>query len=149
MRCLRWSGIAAMTLGMAGCAMCRIPQRGSAEQLAGEYRLVINPGQVIKGGLGEISSALESERLILYGDGTFEQECRFKNGEHFRSEKRSWRLDERNADFSLLKNCAGFLLNGNGEETGASLIVEFGKPNLILLHPDVNVYYEQVKQGPV
>ena len=115
-------------------------------QLVGEYRLVINPGQVVKGGLGELSSSLESESLLLHADGSFEQECRFRSGERFRAEKRSWRFDG-NVVFSMIKDCSGFL-GRNGEETAASLVVEFGKPNLILLHPDVNVYYEHVKQGP-
>jgi hypothetical protein len=103
---------------------------------------VIQPNQVTAGDGSEISRHLVSEDLVLRKDGRFDQSCHLASGETYRSVSGTWGINLGYVHFSKLKDCSGFL-GQLGGETGASLIVNTGKPIRILLNPDLSVYYER------
>ena len=103
----------------------------------------------------EINPAFRSAALTLMPDGTAHQTCEYTNGTKYESSGITWSYGgDGNVYLSPLKDCSwvwgelmdrreGLLEKPAG---GASLIVEWGPKPVILMHPDINAFYEW--QGP-
>jgi hypothetical protein len=127
-----------MILGIA-CANCgRDPGPAEARlQLTRQYRLVLNSRTV--------DPQLDSSDLVLRADGTFVQRCRFKDRPR-EEVAGTWSFSPpRNVFFSRFRDCAR-VFGDFPPDGGASLIVEFSNPPVIVLSPDiVGVFYEGLR----
>ena len=84
-----------------------------------------------------------------------DQICEYKDGTKYESSGMTWTYrGDGNVHLSPLKDCSwvwGELMDrGEGSletpQGGASLVVEWGRNPVILMHPDINAFYEW--QGP-
>jgi hypothetical protein len=80
--------------------------------------------------------------LLIRADGTFEQSCSYTSPQSNRNTKGTWHSDETRISFDPFLDCAGVF--PFWDIKGGSLLVEGSttKP-LLLLNPDVNIFYEQ------
>jgi hypothetical protein len=103
----------------------------------------------------DINPAFRSASLKLMPDGTAQQICEYKDGTKYESSGMTWTYrGDGNIHLSPLKDCSwvwgelmdrreGLLETPQG---GASLVVEWSRKPVILMHPDLNAFYEW--QGP-
>ncbi len=142
----KWFRDSWVALWLLGCLACELGSSSAAKtkRLVGEYRLAFQTDQIMPGGDAGGLQNLVSDELVLRADGTFDQMCSFKSVAPYRASGGSWRFDG-GVYFSSIKDCSG-ILGKRGETTAASLIIRSsGRSTLILLNPDVNVYYEKVR----
>jgi hypothetical protein len=108
--------------------------------LAGTYELVVGTNQTVS------RKDLAKSTLVLSANGTFVQDCQFSDGKS-EAMKGEWRPLRGNIHFSKFKDCAGAWPGGLEGGGGASLVLEsrlWSSP-VILLSPDVNVYYHRTE----
>jgi hypothetical protein len=127
-------GLVAIFLS-AACASTPGPEEGT-KLLVGRYSLVVGSGNETA-----LSRSLKQETLVLEGSGLVSQDCTFADGRTFHRSGGTWRYSDGNVSFRI-RDCAGFL-SANGADTFASLVVEFADPPIILLHPDLSVFYKR------
>lgn len=116
---------------------CGCPsERELAEQLVGEYKLIVGSNQPVH------NEQFLSSTLIIYENGKFRLNCANKNGG---SEILSgtWEVDGQHIYFDRFVDCAG-VWPTELADTGANLIVECSNPPIILIDPDINVFYDRV-----
>lgn len=124
---------------LLGCQRVPSPMEAKKE-LIGQYKLFIGADKTFIRNKDLLSST-----LVLRSDGTFEEECIFQNKGRSTIDG-SWHYFEGNVQFSRFRDCAGVWPSEIVKEDGAaSLIVRFSKPPIILISPDVNVFYERVE----
>ena len=96
---------------------------------------------------GEINPNFKSASLELRADGTALQTCEFKDGKKYRSSGARWSYNgDGNVSIDPIKDCSWVYGDRDGPldlpKKGASLIVEWaGKPTIVM-HPDLNAFYE-------
>lgn len=106
-------------------------------KLIGDYDLVADRNQPIT------RKDLQSSLLKISSDGTFKQECRYRNGT-VDSISGTWSYSNRRVQFSVFKDCVGvWPPSSTGQDGAANLVVELSAPTIILLSPDTNVRYER------
>jgi len=142
-----WAWQLSLVLGAlaicVGSACRRAPNFEEGQRrLAGSYTYFDRRGQ------NEINSNFKSGSLELRADGTALQTCEFKDGKRYQSSGARWSYDgDGNVSIDPLKDCSWVNpLNRDGPlevpKTGASLIVEWGRRPVIVMHPDINAFYE-------
>jgi hypothetical protein len=94
-----------------------------------------------------INPNFRSASLELRTDGSASQTCEFKDGKRYQSSGAKWSYDGGgNVSITPLKDCSW--VYGDRDEplevpkTGASLIVEWAGKPVIVMHPDLNAFYE-------
>lgn len=94
-----------------------------------------------------INPNFRNASLELRPDGSASQTCEFKDGKRYQSEGAKWSYDGGgNVSVTPLKDCSW--VYGDRDEpldvpkTGASLIVEWAGKPVIVMHPDLNAFYE-------
>ncbi len=116
-------------IALIGLTSCEPALRAS--DLVGRYRLIDNHEAIEWNGSSELS---------IRADGTFEQSCGAVAGP-VKSVSGRWERNEGNIWLTRFIDCAGVF--GRPVSSGASLIVEGGNPPIILVDPDLNVFYER------
>ena len=118
---------------------------GSA-RLVGAYRLFDS-----RSSFEGINPSYKSASLVLRPDGTALQVCIYHDGTKYESSGMTWAYrGDGNVHLSPFKDCswvhrgAFVLREGPLEkpEGGASLIVQWGNQPNILIHPDLNPFYQ-------
>lgn len=105
--------------------------------LPGVYELYVDPKAEVH------RRDLVSSRLTVMENGSFTQTCTYRDKTPLAFEG-FWRPLENNVWFEPFKDCAGvWAQDSAGEGKGASLIIKESPP-IILLDPDVNVFYRQI-----
>jgi hypothetical protein len=94
----------------------------------------------------EIGPNFKSASLDLRTDGTVLQACDFRDGKRYEG-RATWSYDgDGNVFIKPLKDCSWVYDDRDGPlevpQKAASLIVEWGRKPVILMHPDVNAFYE-------
>lgn len=107
--------------------------------LVGEYRLVVGDPQFLKDKRGY------KDQINVRGDGTFSHVCERDGVVIHELSREKWSFDGKNIHFSTYRDCLGVWPKAKDDRPeGASLIVELTDPVVILLSPDLNIYYEKV-----
>jgi hypothetical protein len=94
-----------------------------------------------------INPNFRSASLELRTDGSASQTCEFKDGKRYQSSGANWSYDGGgNVSITPLKDCS-WVYDDRDEplevpKTGASLIVEWAGKPVIVMHPDLNAFYE-------
>jgi hypothetical protein len=98
----------------------------------------------------EINPNFRTASLELRTDGSASQTCEFKDGKRYQFSGAKWSYDGGgNVSITPLKDCSWVYGNMDRDEplevpkTGASLIVEWAGKPVIVMHPDLNAFYEQ------
>lgn len=128
-----------MTIGAVGIALgCSHTALHEAD-LAGNYVLVVGSNQKTR---RHVMDGFESEELRLLPDGEAIQHCVFHSAAPYVSNGR-WRLvDGRTVALTALRDCAGFLNQGDAPAS-VNLVVEMAAPPVLLFDPDINVFYKR------
>jgi hypothetical protein len=74
------------------------------------------------------------------------QECIYNKDEHI-LKKSTWNFDDNTRSLWIenFVDCAGVWPINRDQENGANLTVEFSSTPLLILSPDINVFYEKVQ----
>lgn len=131
----RWT---VLLLVLAAC-QSRVEPDNPRQYFAGDYELVVTSGYESS------ASWPEWERLVLRIDGTYSQSFALKTDEVLEFDDGTWSYKDRRMHLDTWRDSAGLWRSDPGEALGAHLIVELSEPPLILLHPDLNVFYEKVE----
>ena len=126
---------------MVGCS--KSPSVSQANQmLEGRWELVIGHD------CGDYG--IKSDVLVLHGDGSLEQHFRSTYGQSYDATDQHWSyLPENSINFDTRKN---FLTKqppdtAIGVSIHETLLVEFGKPSIIVLNPRGDCFYRKVSNG--
>lgn len=114
------------------------PTKDSEEFWVGEYELVVTPGYQ------NAAEWPEWERIILNSDGSFQQSYGFQDGQTFDFANGTWSYSDGALALENWRDAAGLWQRGAGAELSARLLGEKSTPPLVLLHPDLNVFYTRV-----
>jgi hypothetical protein len=143
-KCIAWIVLSTCSVTIWACGP-PAPEKGRA-RLAGTY--VFADRRVPT---GYINPAFRSASLVLMPDGSAHQICEYKDGTKYESSGMTWTYrGDGNVYLSPLKDCSwvwdvsmdrreGPLETPRG---GASLVVEWSRPPVILMDPDLNAYFE-------
>lgn len=136
---------------MPGCGSRPEPEEART-RLVGVYRL-----QDRRASGAGVNPELTSATLTLSDDGKMLQECKYKDGSVYRSSGAAWSYrGDGNVHLSSLKDCSwvyGEVVRSRegpleAPKGGGSLIVEWSSKPVIVLHPDVNAYYQWENAPP-
>jgi hypothetical protein len=135
--------LAALVIWPVVSACGRTPQAEEGRRrLAGNYAYFDRRVPVT-----EINPNFRSAWLELRADGSASQACEFNDGKRYQSSGAKWSYDGgRNVWITPLKDCSW--VYGDRDDplempkTGASLIVEWAGKPIIVMHPDLNAFYE-------
>jgi hypothetical protein len=110
----------------------------SKTDLPGKYELRIGTNQQYR------RHDFTASMLQVNADGTFEQTCSY-NSTAQAVARGKWELSSggRDIHFERFLDCAG-MWPESWTGIGATLLLEGGAPPLILLDPDINIYYAPI-----
>jgi hypothetical protein len=126
------------TLVLPGCSqkLQKLPQLEGTQRLIGSYSLHVGHDCQDKG--------IETASLALHSNGTYSQEGKFKGGNSFHIDGKKWSYDGGgNVFFFDLKIYDPEHISPEAKLTNASLIVDFHKPTVIILDPDLDCFFER------
>jgi hypothetical protein len=134
-----------MLLSFSGCQK-KLSQEEGRKKLVGEYNLIIGTNQKVS------RTDFVSSKMVIYDNGTFVQTCVYRDGKSYTSNLNTWEYEEKSGKIYLssFQDCAG-ALPSYVNNTGCHLIVEYTDQPIILLSPDLNIFYEKkiIKAGRV
>ena len=131
--CLSVLALLALSMNF-GCRRPLSPEQ-ARQRLVGRYALVVGH---------DCAFDVRSSTLVLRPDGTYDQHIEFAGGEVVDEVGQAWSYDG-GVHFSNFRITATGELHKDAPETGASLLVEFGQPVVILLSPSSDCVYSQPK----
>ena len=104
-------------------------------RFVGKWVLHVGSNQLVR------KPDLVSSALQLTADGTSQLDCDYDGG-RFERASGTWELQGNRLWVDPFIDCAGVWPERGGPRAGAQLLVEESKPPVVLLSPDVNVFYE-------
>jgi hypothetical protein len=121
------------------CACSRKPPaREGRAMLIGDYLLHI--GSTCR------QFGIEYAKITLLSNGTYSQEGKFKNGVSYNIGAKKWEYDsDGNVFLYELRTSRTLDISPEAQLTNANLIVEFGRPTLILLNPDGDCFFQKTE----
>jgi len=115
-----------------GCSQ-KLSQQEGTQRLIGSYTLHVGNDCQDKG--------IETATLTLRSNGTYAQEGKFKGSKSCQIDGKKWNYDGGNVFFFDLKIYDPLEISPDAKPINASLIVDFHKPTVILLDPDLDCFF--------
>jgi hypothetical protein len=118
---------------LSGCSHRPSAQEGK-QMLTGSYLLQIGSDCKDRG--------IEYAKLTLHSNGKYSQEGKFRNGTSYRIDEKNWEYDGGgNVFLHDLRTTSTLDISPEAGITNASLIVEFGRPTIIVLNPHWDCFF--------